>query len=228
MPKYTATFTCDQEVWKKFKIWAHTINSSASEQLSNYMENCIIKNLSEEKLVDIDAKIEERIEKVVDERLQDLINKRFFYSLQDGKLPAISIQNMGYDDDQIPLEIDLETDRRAEEKEAKNKSQQRIEENPKKVDSSQNSKKHNIYNSNSTDTIDKNKKKTLLKDRGIFPQEKKYYSDQEVGDIENLTRVSINRYRNKKRPPQDKTFFDRWMWDPKQQAWVKLNNKSPK
>ena len=100
--KYTATFTCDRKLWFEFKKWAHAHNSSASEQLSKFMENVLTDDVPEEGKRYIDSVIEQRIQAFVDGRLKDLIDQRFHYQAsvflsEDKKFPKAT-KNISFGD----------------------------------------------------------------------------------------------------------------------------------
>ncbi len=76
--KYTATFSCDRELWNAFKSWAKRHNSSASQEISNFMLDCIsskenISHLYQEK-ENLESLLRKLVNKELDLRVENQNN----------------------------------------------------------------------------------------------------------------------------------------------------------
>lgn len=65
-------------------------------------------------------------------------------------------------------------------------------------------------------------------DRKLNYASNKMWDDGEVAGIEKISRASVSRYRNGKRNPKDKSFWERWNVHPTARLyWAKLEKISP-
>lgn len=67
--KYTATFTCDYGLWIVFKKWAKKQNSSASEQISNFMHDCTFQGKEIDNLYENKENFELLLREIINEEL---------------------------------------------------------------------------------------------------------------------------------------------------------------
>ena len=74
--KYTATFSCDRELWDNFKSWAKQRNSSASQEISNFMLSCISSKENISHLYQEKENLESLLRKLVIEELDLRVEKQ--------------------------------------------------------------------------------------------------------------------------------------------------------
>lgn len=227
MKKYTATFTCDRELWDEFKSWAHSINSSASEQISKFMKTAVTKEIEPKTSDYIDGVIDQKIQNFVDEKLNDLIDRRYKVNSKDPD------PNTDY-----KLGTDSKPDRhtvRVIANHYKGKYpehfKQKEETNTDNTDSPKEALssylKESYTDTDDTDSTATRKPLSGTEDQITLestPQEKQYYLDREVAKIERIDSYSVKRYRVGLRKPRDKSFFKRWKFDKDGLGWIRINS----
>lgn len=77
--KYTATFTCDRDLWFEFKTWAHSIDSSASEQISKFMRSALVQEVPLETQGYIDSIIKEQVHRFLEEKFSEYFDNHYLY-----------------------------------------------------------------------------------------------------------------------------------------------------
>ena len=229
MRKYTATITCNRALWDKFKDWATKRGSSASEQISKFMECCVQNGANTEDKAYIDHVIEERIQAFVDERLNDLIDYRFIHHCKYPE-PEVFLSKKS----SLPQEReDTDDTEYTEEREQENlfsPNEDLIDE----LDSSlkelekkaANAQLEDMDTEDTEDTEPTTPETSFSGKVGKYDQVDYYegrriYSDKEVSQMENVSKSTLSRYRNRKSKPRNPEFRLRWETTPDRKGWLR-------
>ncbi len=74
--KYTATFTCSYDLWKRFKRYSEDRGSNASAEISKYMSHCVSDDISEDTKSYLGLAIKEQVEEFISEKLESLFENK--------------------------------------------------------------------------------------------------------------------------------------------------------
>ena len=116
--KYTATFSCDRELWDAFKSWSKQRNSSASQEISNFMLSCISSKENISHLYQEKENLESLLRKLVIEELDLRAEEQDYTDYTDDTDGAINTDDTDSTDNTEALDLNqLLTDLELKEKE---------------------------------------------------------------------------------------------------------------
>lgn len=221
--RFKATINIERKTWEKFKLWAKSKGSNASEQITQFVYSCLDgfepKKISTSEQTLLNQKQQEELWQLAQAKIEQSISELkdyvhdYVHAYTDGAI-ASAVKIVGeYTDERIEFSrqrgelsnLSFGTD--------DTDKDGRLPDTEGTKDTDDDS---NFPDADNPDDTDED-----LQFPDTDDTNKKTYSDSEVGELEGKTRQSINRYRTGRSKNPDKSFYDRWEAISGVKAWRK-------